>query len=116
MLGESCSHDWPYAARLGSKRLSVLNRLPDPTLLSPKAEPYLSCCFLGAEGSPAYHIPRHTLGLGQLWPFQKHSAKNMSSQSLARKTPLEEGEQTGPQARPLEGKQAGAAGSQSDTR
>lgn len=64
--------------------------------------------FLGGEGSPVYHIPRHTLGLVQLWPFQKHSAKNMSSQSLPRKTRLEEGEQTGPQGEAIGG-QAGAA-------
>lgn len=73
--------------------------------------PCLSFWLLGGEGSPAYHIPRHTLGLGQLWPFQKHSAKNVSSISEPTKenTVGGGGRADGPQAGPSEGRQAGAA-------
>lgn len=45
---------------------------------------------------------------GSCGPFRNNPARNRASQSLPRKNTGEEGEQTGPQARPLEGRQAAA--------
>lgn len=57
---------------------------------------------------PSSRIPRHTRGLGQLWPFQKQPCQEQSISEPTKENTGEEGEQTGPQARPLEGRQAAA--------
>lgn len=58
-----------------------------------------------AAPTPAHHIPGNTLALREAGPFQKNPAKNMSlGQGRPRKTRSSgEGDQTGPQAGPLEG-------------
>lgn len=88
----------------------MLNHLPDPTLSNPKAEP---CCVaprFGSSVGKAAQLPHsktHT-GLGQLWPFQKQPCQEQSISEPTKENTGEEGEQTGPQARPLEGRQAAA--------